>query len=74
MGSSDPFTHFDQSLPWKARITLRLTRWFMLLRANSWGKIVIIPIVILAVAIAIPLGLIAIILLALRSIFKPQRY
>ena len=74
MGSADPFAHFRQSLPWKARLTLWITQWFMLLRNKSWSKLVTIPIIILAVVITIPLGLIAILLLALRSIFKPSRY
>ena len=74
MGSADPFAHFRQSLPWKARLTLWVTQWLMLLKTKSWSRLVIIPIIILAVVIAIPLGLIAILLLALRSIFKPSRY
>ena len=73
---ANPFADFHQSLPWRARITLRLTQWFLLLRAKSWGKLVIIPIVILAVMIAIPLVFIAfilmVILMALRSIFSPR--
>ena len=74
MGSADTFAHFRQSLPWRARLTLWITQWFMLLRNKSWSKLVTIPIIILAVVITIPLGLIAILLLALRSIFKPSRY
>ncbi len=75
---ANPFAHFHQSLPWKARITLQLTQWLVLLRARSWGKLIIIPVVILAVLIAIPVGLIAVmlmvILLVLRSIFSSRRY
>ena len=73
-GSDDPFSDFQRALPWKARWTLKLTGWFMLLRSKSWGKFVIIPIIILGVFLAIPLGLIALFLLMLRSIFLPRRH
>ena len=72
-GGENPFANFHQSLPWKARITLRLTQWFVLLRTKSWGKFVIVPIVILGVFLVIPLGLIAIFVLIIRSIFLPRR-
>ncbi|MDG1357836.1 MAG: hypothetical protein P8P36_06555 [Akkermansiaceae bacterium] len=68
------FKNFRKSLPWKARITLILTRWFMLLQSKSWGKLALIPIIILAVLLAIPLALIAFLLLVIRSIFVPRRY
>ena len=68
------FKNFRKSLPWKARIPLILTRWFMLLRSRSWGKLALIPIIILAVLLAIPLALIAFLLLVVRSIFVPRRY
>jgi len=72
--SGDPFADFHKALPWKARLTLKLTSWFILLRSTSWGKFVIIPIIILGVLLVIPLGLIAIFLLMLRSIFFPRRH
>jgi hypothetical protein len=72
--SADPFAGFSQQLPWRVRITLQLTQWFILLRAKSWGKFVIIPIVILAVVLAIPLGIIALLLLAIRSVLLPRRF
>ena len=56
-GSANPFSDLESSLPWKARWTLRLTRWFMLLRSKAWGKWVIIPAVILGLLLALPLGL-----------------
>ena len=71
---SDPFADFQKALPWKARITLRLTQWFVLLRTKSWGKFVIVPIVILGLLLVIPLGLIAIFVLIIRSIFSARRY
>ena len=69
----NPFSQFHQSLSWKARITLRLTQWFVLLRSKSWGKLVIVPAVIVAVLIAIPLALIAGFLLILRMLFFSRR-
>ena len=72
--SWDPFADFHKALPWKARLTLKLTQWFMLLRSKSWGKFVIVPIIILGVLLVIPLGLIAIFVLIIRSIFFPRRY
>jgi len=71
---NDPFADFQKALPWKARITLKLTQWFMLLRSKSWGKFVIVPIIILGVLLVIPLGLIAILVLIIRSIFSLRRY
>jgi hypothetical protein len=73
-GGEDPFANFRQSLPWKARITLSLTQWFVLLRSKSWGNFVIVPVVVLGVLLAIPLGLIAISVLIIRSIFSSRRY
>ena len=46
----------------------------MLLRSKSWGKFVIVPIIILGVLLVIPLGLIAILVLIIRSIFSSRRY
>jgi hypothetical protein len=71
--SGDPFSQFQKSLPWKARITLYLTRWFVFLRSKSWGKLVIVPIIIVTVLLAIPLGLIAVFLLIIRSLLFPRR-
>lgn len=64
---------FQKSLPWKARLTLKLTSWFILLRGKRWGKLVIIPAVILAALLAIPLGLIAAVWLILRSFLRSFR-
>ena len=72
-GGEDPFANFRQSLPWKARITLSLTQWFVLLRSKSWGNLVIVPVVVLGVLLAIPLAIIAFFLLLVRSIFLPRR-
>jgi len=73
-GGEDPFANFRQSLPWKARLTITLTQWFVLLRSKNWGKFVIVPIIILGVLLVIPLGLIAILVLIIRSIFSSRRY
>ncbi|MGB2403648.1 MAG: hypothetical protein ACPIA7_09600 [Akkermansiaceae bacterium] len=70
---NDPFSQFQQSLPWKARITLCLTQWFVLLRSKSWGKLVIVPLIILAVLLVVPLGLIALCLLIINTLFFPRR-
>ena len=70
----DPFADFQKALPWKARLTLGLTQWFMLLRSKSWGKFIIAPIIILGVLLVIPLGLIAIFVLIIRSIFFSRRH
>jgi len=72
--SNDPFADFQKALPWKARLTLKLTQWFMLLRSKSWGKLIIAPVIILGVLLVIPLGLIAIFVLIIRSIFSARRY
>lgn len=67
---SDPFAEMERALPWKARWTLKLTRWFMLLRSKPWGKIVLIPAIILGALLAIPLSLIAICFLIIRSFIR----
>lgn len=67
------FSHLHKSLPWKARITLSLTRWFMLLRSKSWGVFVLVPLIMLAILLAIPLVVIAIVAITVRSIFFPRR-
>ena len=69
-GSANPFADLEKSLPWKARWTLRLTRWFMLLRSKPWGKWLIIPGIALGVILAIPLGLLLLCLLVIRSFFR----
>lgn len=68
--SDNPFADFDQSLPWKARLTLRLTQWFIILRSKSWGKIVIVPAVILGLLLALPLGLLFIFWMITRSLLR----
>ena len=68
--SDNPFADFHQSLPWKARLTLRLTQWFMILRGKSWGKIVIVPAVILGLLLVLPLGLLFIFLMITRSLLR----
>lgn len=73
-GSADPFADFHKALPWKARLTIRMTQWFVLLRGKSWGKFLVVPIVILAVLLAIPLALLAVFVLITRAIFFPRRH
>ena len=58
----------------KRDFTITLTQWFVLLRSKNWGKFVIVPIIILGVLLVIPLGLIAILVLIIRSIFSSRRY
>ncbi len=70
MPSGNPFADFQKSLPWKARLTLKVTQWFMILRSKSWGKLVMIPAVILVILLALPLGLIFICVLIIRSFLK----
>lgn len=70
----NPFADFHKALPWKARITLKLTQWFVLLRAKTWGKFIIIPIIILGLILAIPAGITLVFFLIIRSLFAPQRY
>jgi len=65
--SDDPLSDFTRRLPWKARLTLKLTSWFIFLRSKSWGKWIIAPAIILALLLIIPLSLIAIIFLILKS-------
>ena len=71
--SGDPFADFQRTLPWKARWTLRLTRWFMLLRGKPWGKLVIVPAVLLGIMLAIPLGLLFFFFLIIRSFLRSLR-
>ena len=68
--SGNPFADFQKALPWKARLTLGLTRWFMILRSKSWGKLVIVPAVILGLIIALPLGLLFVIWMIIRSFLR----
>lgn len=68
--SGNPFADFQKALPWKARLTLKATQWFMILRSKSWGKLVIIPAVILALLLVLPLGLIFFCLLVIRSFIR----
>lgn len=71
--SANPFADLENSLPWKARWTLRLTRWFMLLRSKPWGKLVIVPAVILGLLLALPLGLLFFCVLIIRSFLRSFR-
>ena len=71
--TGDPFADFQRTLPWKARWTLRLTRWFMLLRGKPWGKLVIVPAVVLALLLALPLGFIFFCFLIIRSFLRSLR-
>ncbi len=73
-GGHNPFGDFHKALPWKARITLRLTQWLVLIKSKSWGKFIIVPIIILGVLLLIPVGLIFIFLIIIRSIFSPRRH
>ena len=66
----NPFADFQKALPWKARLTLKATQWFMILRSKSWGKLVIVPAIILALLLALPLGVLAIFVLIIRSFLK----
>ncbi|MBT8038294.1 MAG: hypothetical protein KJO21_12195 [Verrucomicrobiae bacterium] len=66
----NPFADFQKSLPWKARLTLGLTQGLMILRSKSWGKWVIVPAVILGILIAIPLGILFIIAMIIRSFLR----
>lgn len=66
----NPFADFQKTLPWKARLTLKATQWFMILRSKSWGKLVIVPAVILALLLAIPLGLLFFCVLIIRSFLR----
>lgn len=65
--SDNPFADLEKNLPWKARWTLRLTRWFMLLRSKPWGKLVIVPAILLGIMLALPLGLLLLCFLIIRS-------
>jgi hypothetical protein len=72
-GPENPFANFHKTLPWKARLTIRMTQWFMLLRSKSWGMLILVPLIILSVLLAIPLIAIAIVVITLRSVFFPRR-
>jgi len=67
------FSRLHKSLPWKALLTLALTRWFMLLRSKKWGMLILVPLIILSALLAIPLIAIAIVVITLRSVFFPRR-
>lgn len=66
----NPFADFQKALPWKVRLTLKVTQWFMFLRSKSWGKLVIVPAVALALLLAIPLALIFFCALIIRLFLK----
>ena len=72
----DPFADLKKHLPWKARLTLKLTTWFMFLRSKSWGKWVIAPAVTLTILLAfilfIPLVLITFTYLTIKAILNPK--
>ena len=67
---SDPFADLKRSLGWKTRATLWTTQKFIYLRSKPWGNWVIVPLVLLSILIAIPLGLIFMILLFCRSLLR----
>ena len=72
----DPFSGFQKSLGWKTRATLWLTQKFLFLKSQSWGKWVIVPAALLAIMLAIPLGLIFITVMLIRAVilsFRPPR-
>ncbi len=75
--SDQPFPDLTSGLGWKARLTLNTTQGFLFIRSKSWGKWVIVPlvilIVILVILLAIPAMIALIFLSILRSIFRPQR-
>ena len=68
--SNQPFPDLTSGLGWKARITLTLTQWFLLLRSKSWGKWVIGPAVVLLVLLAIPMVLLGIFALIVASALR----
>lgn len=69
----NPFTGFQKSLGWKTRATLWVTQKLLFLRSKSWGKWVIAPVVLLAILLAVPLGLIFITVMIIRSAFLSFR-
>lgn len=71
---NNPFADFQKALPWKARLMLKLTQWFMLLRSKSWGKLIMVPAVILALLLALPLGLLFFCFLIIRSFFRSFKH
>ena len=66
----DPFASLRKSLGWKTRATLWATQKFLYLRSKPWGKWVIVPLSLLVIILAIPLGLIFIVVLAIRSFLR----
>jgi len=74
---NQPFPDLTTGLGWKASLTLQLTRGFLFIRSKSWGKWIIVPLVILFVLLVIPLAILAVITLILisilRAIFQPTR-
>ncbi len=68
--SENPFSDFTKNLPWKAKLTLKLTSWFILLKSKPWGRWVTVPAIILAILLAVPLGFLAILYFSIRSIIR----
>ena len=66
-----PFPDLGAALGWKARLTLLLTQWFLILRSKSWGKWIIGPLVVLVILLAIPLAMLAVFGLIIASILRP---
>lgn len=68
--SNQPNPDLKSGLGWKARITVTLTLWFLILRSKSWGKWVIGPAVVLFVLLAIPIALLGIFALIVVSVIR----
>ncbi|MGJ8676492.1 MAG: hypothetical protein ACSHX0_03145 [Akkermansiaceae bacterium] len=60
-------------LGWKALLTLKVTQWFLRIKNKSYAKWVIVPAVILAILLIIPVAALAILWFIIKSIFAPVR-
>ena len=69
----DLFAELKKSLGWKTRATLWLTQKFLYLKSKSWGIWVIVPLAILALLLALPLGILLAVFLFFRSTIKALR-
>jgi hypothetical protein len=56
---------------WKTKLTLWLTQTFLILRSKSYGKWIIVPVVVLIIFLAVPLAILAILAFFLKALFQP---
>jgi len=67
---SDIFSELKKSLGWKTRATIWATQKFIHLRSKPWGNWVLVPLTLLGILLAIPLGIIFAIVIFFRTVIR----